>query len=180
MSDVEDESESEIDEEEANRRREREKIRLLKQRKIRTCGLKLPGLRSSNAVFIRHDVEDESVDVDISLDQDPSIDHAPIITSQSFETLSKSSRTRKPTIKKQNAITDPLLRSWPLKKARKDDPPPPSYQQLEQEPMTGPSPKHMKVSGKPKPETYKQAWSVSEQHLLEQLLEQIPEGEKYR
>jgi hypothetical protein len=37
-----------------------------------------------------------------------------------------------------------------------------------------------KVTGKPKPETYKQAWSVSEQHLLEQLLEQIPDGEKYR
>ncbi|KAJ3544479.1 hypothetical protein NMY22_g2769 [Coprinellus aureogranulatus] len=29
---------------------------------------------------------------------------------------------------------------------------------------------------KPKPETYKQAWSVEEQHLLEQLLEEIPEG----
>ena len=34
--------------------------------------------------------------------------------------------------------------------------------------------------GKPRPETYKQAWSVSEQHLLEQLLEQIPDGEKNR
>ncbi|PFH47321.1 hypothetical protein AMATHDRAFT_6872 [Amanita thiersii Skay4041] len=35
-------------------------------------------------------------------------------------------------------------------------------------------------TGKPKSETYKQAWSVSEQHLLEQLLEQIPDGEKNR
>ena len=34
--------------------------------------------------------------------------------------------------------------------------------------------------GKPKSETYKQAWSVSEQHLLERLLEEIPEGEKNR
>lgn len=33
---------------------------------------------------------------------------------------------------------------------------------------------------KPQPDTYKQAWSVSEQHLLEQLLEQIPEGERFR
>jgi len=32
----------------------------------------------------------------------------------------------------------------------------------------------------PIPDTCKQAWSVSEQHLLEQLLEQIPEGERYR
>ena len=33
---------------------------------------------------------------------------------------------------------------------------------------------------KGKPETYKQAWSVSEQHLLERLLDEIPEGEKNR
>jgi hypothetical protein len=33
---------------------------------------------------------------------------------------------------------------------------------------------------KPKSETYKQAWSISEQHLLERLLTEIPEGEKNR
>ncbi|KAF5351466.1 hypothetical protein D9757_012055 [Collybiopsis confluens] len=33
---------------------------------------------------------------------------------------------------------------------------------------------------RPKSETYKQAWSTSEQQLLEVLLEQIPEGEKNR
>ena len=33
---------------------------------------------------------------------------------------------------------------------------------------------------KPKSETYKQAWSVSEQHLLERLLSEIPNGEKNR
>ncbi|EMD36901.1 hypothetical protein CERSUDRAFT_137226 [Gelatoporia subvermispora B] len=37
-----------------------------------------------------------------------------------------------------------------------------------------------KEKGKPKSETYKQAWSVEEQHLLERLLEEIPEGEKNR
>lgn len=186
ISDVEDESESEVDEEEAHRLREREKIRLLKQRKIRTCGLKLPGLRieGSNAVFVRHDVEDESVDVDISLDQDHSTDHTSIITPhQLLKAPSKSSRTRKPTIKKQNAIEDSLPHPRLPNTARKDDPPkppPPNYEQLEQVLMTEPSSKHAKESGKPKSETYKQAWSVSEQHLLEQLLEQIPEGEKYR
>lgn len=36
------------------------------------------------------------------------------------------------------------------------------------------------AKAKPKSETYKQAWSVSEQHLLERLLEEIPEGEKNR
>lgn len=35
-------------------------------------------------------------------------------------------------------------------------------------------------TSKPKPETYKQAWTDSEQNLLEQLLDQIPEGEKFR
>lgn len=34
--------------------------------------------------------------------------------------------------------------------------------------------------GKLRPETYKQAWSISEQHLLERLLEEIPDGEKNR
>jgi hypothetical protein len=29
-------------------------------------------------------------------------------------------------------------------------------------------------------ETYKQAWSISEQHLLERLLEEIPDGERNR
>ena len=32
----------------------------------------------------------------------------------------------------------------------------------------------------PKPDTYKQSWSVSEQPLLERLLEQIPEEERFR
>jgi hypothetical protein len=35
-------------------------------------------------------------------------------------------------------------------------------------------------AGKPKPETYKQAWTVEEQHELERLLEEIPAGEKNR
>ncbi|GLB39612.1 putative SANT SWI3, ADA2, N-CoR and TFIIIB'' DNA-binding domains containing protein [Lyophyllum shimeji] len=46
-----------------------------------------------------------------------------------------------------------------------------------------PAPSKLKSAAraeKPKPETYKQAWSVSEQHLLEQLLEEIPDGEKNR
>ncbi|KAF8263288.1 hypothetical protein EI94DRAFT_1741224 [Lactarius quietus] len=31
---------------------------------------------------------------------------------------------------------------------------------------------------RPKSETYKQAWSISEQHLLERLLAEIPDSEK--
>ncbi|KAL0565620.1 hypothetical protein V5O48_016402 [Marasmius crinis-equi] len=43
------------------------------------------------------------------------------------------------------------------------------------------SPKPLKPrKQKPKPDTYKQPWSTSEQHLLERLLEEIPEGAKNR
>lgn len=35
-------------------------------------------------------------------------------------------------------------------------------------------------NGKPRNETYKQAWSVEEQHELERLLQEIPDGEKNR
>jgi hypothetical protein len=154
ISDLDDDnSESEIDEAELQREREREKIRQLKRRKIRTCGLKLPGLRmeGSTAVFIRHDVEDESMDVEISLADDG-------------QPLLKHRATREAA--KGEALPPPR------KKVRKKDsnksPPP----KLQADPQPPP--------GKPKPETYKQAWSISEQHLLEQLLEQIPEGEKYR
>lgn len=156
MSDLEDESE--IDEEELRREREREKIRQLKKRKIRTCGLKLPGLRmeGSTAVFIRHDIEDESMEVDISLDDDGQLGNHFL-----------KHRVTRPAQKGEAHSPTPL----PRKKVRKKDSnksPPPKLQ-------ADPPP-----LGKPKPETYKQAWSVSEQHLLEQLLEQIPEGEKYR
>lgn len=35
-------------------------------------------------------------------------------------------------------------------------------------------------NGKPRNETYKQAWSIEEQHLLERLLQEIPDGQKNR
>lgn len=41
-------------------------------------------------------------------------------------------------------------------------------------------PKVLGKRSRPKSETYKQAWSTSEQQLLEALLEEIPEGEKNR
>ncbi|KXN83810.1 ZZ-type zinc finger-containing protein 3 [Leucoagaricus sp. SymC.cos] len=183
MPDTEDETESEIDEEEAHRQREREKIRLLKQRKIRTCGLKLPGLRmqGSTAVFVRHDAEDESMDVDISLDHDEANSQNNHVLSLPPESQPQSlppkfSRSRRPT-QKNLIVEDSLPNSRPRKKIRKDGVPKPP--QLPPRP-TEPSFINTKDTGKPKPETYKQAWSVSEQHLLEQLLEQIPEGEKYR
>lgn len=165
MPEVEDDYESEIDEEEARREREREKIRQLKKRKIRTCGLKLPSLRTegSAAVFVRHDMEDESMDVDISLGNDEGGNQA-----YSGTQPQKTTRVRRTT---QNGIREDPPTPRPRKKARKAEP------QKAPPKLSSEAPKD---NGKPKPETYKQAWSVSEQHLLEQLLEQIPEGEKYR
>lgn len=40
--------------------------------------------------------------------------------------------------------------------------------------------KNKTKNGKPRNETYKQAWSVEEQHHLERLLQEIPDGEKNR
>jgi len=51
---------------------------------------------------------------------------------------------------------------------------------LEHAEEASPQAQKSKQKGKPKSDTYKQAWSVSEQHLLERLLEEIPEGEKNR
>lgn len=70
---------------------------------------------------------------------------------------------------------------------RKRDPSSEPEPESESEPMPATrtakhihNPDKLRASGKPKSETYKQAWSVSEQHLLEQLLEQIPDGAKNR
>ena len=48
------------------------------------------------------------------------------------------------------------------------------------EPDSIPSAPPIAKKEKPKSETYKQAWSISEQHLLERLLTEISEGEKNR
>lgn len=183
----EEESESEIDEEEIQREREREKIRQLKQRKIRTGGLRLPSrlrMEGSTAVFIRHDVEDESMDVDISMDHDGDDDdvhnNRTTATVPRPPELSRSSRVVPLSRTRQDQATPAAPRSRSYKKARKEVPPKAPLSPL---PVPPPTPKPVEStqkSGKPKPETYKQAWSLSEQHLLEQLLEQIPEGEKYR
>ena len=58
--------------------------------------------------------------------------------------------------------------------------PSPEVATLPENPPEDLKPKRKLKGPKPKPETYKQSWSVSEQNLLEQLLEEIPDGEKFR
>ncbi|KAG5637663.1 hypothetical protein H0H81_003684 [Sphagnurus paluster] len=183
MSEPEDEPEEKLDPEEARRERERAKLRELKKRKIKSWGgLKLPSLqaRGLSGVFIRHDVDDESLDVDITLDCDSRTPQSSImnIDTPTSSTIQPSTHSQvplacRPSNKEQSKSNRKakVSSSAPTKgKARVSSPPA----------ETPPTVKKSRGADKPKPETYKQAWSVSEQHLLEQLLEQIPEGEKNR
>ncbi|KAF9001197.1 hypothetical protein BDQ17DRAFT_1400354 [Cyathus striatus] len=190
--------EPELDPFELKKELERAKIRELKKRKIHASGLSLPSSYNGNSgVFIRHDVEDESMEVDISLDDDstpnptsiPIIDDPPTpshptLASTSHINASKGSRTRKPTVKLKLSRTKEAIPDKPpappRKKSKKGDTKGASSDTEFADASAPPEPAAQGKPAKPKPETYKQAWSVSEQHLLEQLLEQIPAGEKFR
>ncbi|KAI8989186.1 hypothetical protein BD414DRAFT_486345 [Trametes punicea] len=198
-------SDDEPDPEELIRAREREKIRELKKRRIEghteapvVSGLGLRRPAVAERVFIRRDQEDESAEVDISIDDDgaggalassqvseevpmdvdvPSDIVSPASASPSLPATTKSGRERRSF---RHAKVDGKTSTFQAKNASKakaqskvnvkvpEDSP---------EPSAGPP---RDKNGKPKSETYKQAWSVSEQHLLERLLEEIPEGEKNR
>ncbi|TFK94864.1 hypothetical protein K466DRAFT_535005 [Polyporus arcularius HHB13444] len=182
----------EPDPEEVRRARERDKIRELKKRRIvgdavfSGLGLRTPVA----AVFIRRDQEDESAEVDISMGEDvstsvagsevvpmsvdtPATDVAsPASVPQ--DTAREHRATRKARVDpkasaRSNAKAAPKAKARSKVEAQQDD-----HQDAA---PSGPS---RGKDGKPKSETYKQAWSVSEQHLLERLLEEIPEGEKNR
>ncbi|TFK68165.1 hypothetical protein BDN72DRAFT_871067 [Pluteus cervinus] len=182
------EEEMQLSPEELQREREREKIRELKKWKIRPYGKKPPG-RGLAGVFIRHDVEDESQDVDISyegtamagsqswskpMDMDIPATSLPRATPPSSPLSDQRLRARRPTVKRAEA-SQVVSRS--RRKASEPILPPRAPTPISEDIPAVPKPKD---GGKPKPETYKQAWSVSEQNLLEHLLEQIPDGEKNR
>jgi len=193
MSDVSDD-EPTIDPAEARREAERAKLRELKKRKIRGTygGL---GLLPSHApigkarhghevgVYIRRDVEDESPEVDITMNDAAAEGRGAGVSLNSKTTTASPppsrtpSRVRKPTHKAQ---------SYPQPRGR---PKQPVIEQESDEEEGGgaeadvPATKTKAPRGQPgklKSETYKQAWSVSEQCLLEKLLEEIPDGEKNR
>ncbi|KAI0327513.1 hypothetical protein GY45DRAFT_1108915 [Cubamyces sp. BRFM 1775] len=203
-------SDDEPDPEELRRAREREKIRELKKRRIEGdadapvfagLGLRRPAL--TQGVFIRRDQEDESAEVDISMDDDgangahassaisedapmavdtPSEALSPTVASSSLPPVYADSgaRERRPTRK---AKVDPrasstrantsTAKAQPKSKAKA------KAEVIDNSPEPSAEPPRDK-NGKAKSETYKQAWSVSEQHLLERLLEEIPDGEKNR
>ena len=191
MSSPEPESEEEIDPVERQRELERQKIRELKKRQIRG-GLSLPLSRiaGSMGVFIRHDVDDEAMNMDVSIDD---LDDSNPLSAPVQNDLSQAEP--RPYATKAPPVSPPPKRKSSTKvphKPKKDDgdnciprkrlkitcrsPSPTSEDDL----AVFKAPKSRSGSTKPKPETYKQAWSTSEQNLLEQLLEEIPEGQKFR
>jgi len=128
-------------------------------------------------VFIRRD-QDESADVDVMSDEETK-------DSMEMELISSSAPTPDP----------PPIRILDLPSVPGR---PPRYQERSRkasEPVTQTKPseeaKHKppikdinlsksKRTRGPKSDTYKVAWSVDEQHLLEQLMEEIPDGVKNR
>lgn len=192
------EDESPPDPRELKRQRDRDRIRELKRRKI-GCGLTVrTTVRGDEAVFVRRDTGDESVEVDMSLDGEPSsarsqademgvamprpmMSRAPTTPSVQSDVSSPMVeptivRVRRPSKKLQDLELNVAHKGGRTKaKAApiKVEPKPEPDEDSLESPSTGPN-------GKPRSETYKQAWSVSEQHLLERLLEEIPDGEKNR
>lgn len=198
-------SEEEVDQEEVRRQQEREKIRFLKNRKIYGSGLTLPASstlsvkpQGTEGVFIRHDVEDETMDVDIDLGDDLEACEEKMkgdLPSKGLPTALVTdtrvgNRIRRPTIKKAHLNGTENIKER-TKKSKSSSmtvplgPPPDPHSSAEditlpENPPEDLKPKRKRKGPKPKPETYKQSWSVSEQNLLEQLLEEIPDGEKFR
>ncbi|CDO72125.1 hypothetical protein BN946_scf184962.g68 [Trametes cinnabarina] len=198
-------SDDEPDPEELARAREREKIRELKKRKIEGdaaapvfAGLGLRRPAAAHGVFIRQDQEDESAEVDMSMADEeaasrraagadmegvpmdvdvtasassPIVSKDPAPVKPEHGTERRSSRKVRTEPKGATAKAKDANKPQAKAKAKAETP------EDSPEPSAGPP---RDKNGKAKSETYKQAWSVSEQHLLERLLEEIPEGEKNR
>lgn len=197
-------SDDEPDPEELRRARERDKIRELKKRRIEGdtdasvyAGLGLRRPTASQGVFIRQDQEDESAEVDISMDDNggdartargstsevvpmevdtPPATSSPFAVPVSLPAVSADIGKERRSSRKVQPEAKPKASSARAKntgKAKAQPKPKPEAREDSPEPPRD-------KNGKAKSETYKQAWSVSEQHLLERLLEEIPEGEKNR
>lgn len=138
---------------------------------IRRIHLRKSGLTvRASGVHILRDMQDESQDVDIAMDGEPlAPTPSRVITSLPpshfpTEPMSKSVPSMRPSRPRRPLPTRPhaaKAKQCSLKPEHLSEPPIPKKE-------------------KPRSETYKQAWSVSEQHLLERLLAEIPDGEKNR
>lgn len=158
-----------LDPEEIRKELERDKIRELKKRKI-SCALTVPirgDLRrvpmASGGVFIRRD-QDESADVDVTMEEvaaEPMEVDPPPVPPQVVTPVS------------QKPVRAPRI-------SRKAEPPPPPAKPKKELKQKPPKEERKPKRGGPKSDTYKLAWSVEEQHLLERLMQEIPDGERNR
>ena len=149
---------------------ERDRIRSIHLRKSRLT------VRASGVHILRN-MHDESQDVDIATDCEPlAPSHSSVITSPLLPhepSAISNSRMRSPRLSRPRR---PLPTRSHATKAKQRAP---EAKQLTEPDRASPEPPIAKKE-KTRSETYKQAWSVSEQHLLERLLAEIPDGEKNR
>ncbi|KAH8980670.1 hypothetical protein EDB92DRAFT_1899866 [Lactarius akahatsu] len=145
--------------------REREQLRRIHLRNKGGLTLRTSG------VHIRRDIGDESADVDIATpDGGPvaaTLTPGALMTSASDPVNLPSprpTRSRRPPNRAPATTTKAKVLALQTNLHPEPDKCPPAAVKKE----------------KPKSETYKQAWSISEQHLLERLLTEIPDGEKNR
>ncbi|KAI0701853.1 hypothetical protein BC835DRAFT_1411335 [Cytidiella melzeri] len=191
-----DEEEDPPDPEELRRIREREKIRELKRRKVHggsgLYGLSGLGLRKvdTEAVFVREDQEDESAEVDIGFESvavgtsgaaaSSARDFKGVVNTPPTSVASPPPATAWVEEKPISTINQPNRARRPPRKAEPTSQHPQASSSKKVIDPTADAEPKLNKKGKPRPDTYKQAWSVEEQHLLERLLEEIPEGAKNR
>ncbi len=152
------------------------------RQQIRRIHLRKSGLTvRASGVHILRNMQDESQDVDIATDGEPLAPapsgvitslpppHSPTEPAAISNPRIPSSRPRRPLPTRPHAHAHAAKAKQRVIKT----------EQLSEPDRVSPEPPIAKKE-KPRSETYKQAWSVSEQHLLERLLAEIPEGEKNR
>lgn len=192
-----DSEEEDLDPLERSRFDEQRVISELKRRKVRGRGSGLSLLTTRNVVFVRNDLEDETgeVDIDSWANERNDANLNPDTPSQSVTewppktakpSLKVNERRRKSMCKTSEERSKTKAKLLPFAKSR-------SHSKVTNCSSDVLSPSDddglTKIDGHTdvdmpahhsKSETYKQAWSIDEQNLLEQLLETIPVGEKYR
>ncbi|KAF8916295.1 hypothetical protein CPB85DRAFT_1432315 [Mucidula mucida] len=117
------------------------------------------GVGRSVVTYLTRDAAGETADVDI--DDDGDVPMLPIPVA--------SPSPPPPPI--ADPLPDKSKQKTKQKKRKRASPAPSTVSHATKAPPT---------SSKPRPETFKQAWSDSEQHLLERLLEEYPDGVKNR
>lgn len=121
---------------------------------------------------------DEDGQVDISMDADGSLLHAQSPVGNGYDAAADAAPSpSEPTPAKGSRSSARKTKRGPAK-SRMDAP---KRRKTKAEPTYEPPlPVSLEEAGRAKPATHNQTWTVSEQNLLERLLEEIPEGTRNR